>query len=64
MESSHPPITPCMRSDWPVWRTYRDMRAKTSHTYDEAIALEVTRGIADFLDEAEYLLARLENAAL
>lgn len=27
--------------DWPTWRTYRDMRSKTSHTYDEDIALQV-----------------------
>jgi nucleotidyltransferase substrate binding protein (TIGR01987 family) len=46
-------------SDWPTWRTYRDMRAKTSHTYDEQIALEVVRGIAPFLLEATHLLGQL-----
>ncbi|MFZ9858164.1 MAG: HI0074 family nucleotidyltransferase substrate-binding subunit [Roseiflexaceae bacterium] len=25
---------------WPDWRRYRDMRAKTSHTYNEDAALE------------------------
>ena len=26
--------------DWPAWRGYRDMRARSSHTYDEGIALQ------------------------
>jgi nucleotidyltransferase substrate binding protein (TIGR01987 family) len=46
---------------WPAWRLYRDMRSKTSHTYDEAVAVEVVAAIPDFLEEAEYLLARLEE---
>jgi nucleotidyltransferase substrate binding protein (TIGR01987 family) len=50
-------------SDWPVWRKFRDMRAKTSHTYNEAVALEVVAEIPVFLKEAMYLrdqlLARL-----
>jgi nucleotidyltransferase substrate binding protein (TIGR01987 family) len=50
-----------LRGDWPRWRIYRDMRAKTSHTYDEDVALEVVRGIDDFLAEAEYLLDRLKS---
>lgn len=41
--------------DWSAWKGYRDMRAKTSHTYDEEIALEVVTGIAPFLDEVRYL---------
>jgi len=44
---------------WPQWRVYRHMRAKTSHTYDEAVALKVVAGIPDFLNEARYLLAQL-----
>lgn len=44
---------------WPVWRTYRDMRAKTSHTYDEKVALEVVKGIPAFLDEARHLRSEL-----
>lgn len=50
-----------LRGDWPVWKTYRDMRAKTSHTYAEDVALEVVKGIDGFLDEADYLLARLRD---
>ena len=41
--------------DWPAWRRYRNMRAKTSHTYDENVALEVVAGIPTFLEEARYL---------
>jgi len=47
--------------DWPVWRKYRDMRAQTSHTYDEAKALEVVAGIPDFLAEVEFLWDQLRR---
>ena len=50
-----------LRSDWARWRQFREMRARTSHTCDEAIALEVVAGIGDFLDEAEYLRDRLRD---
>ncbi len=46
---------------WPEWRTYREMRAKTSHTYDEGVALEVVAGIPRFLDEACHLRDRLQE---
>jgi len=49
-----------LRSDWPKWRGYREMRAATSHTYDEDKAGEVFATVPDFLDEARYLLARLD----
>jgi putative ABC transport system permease protein len=45
---------------WPDWRRYRDMRAKTSHTYDEAIALDVVSGIPAFLTEARHLREQLK----
>lgn len=48
-------------SDWPTWRKYRDMRAKTSHTYDEQIALEVVDGIEPFLQEARHLLQQIAS---
>lgn len=41
--------------DWAAWKQYRDMRAKTSHTYDEDVALVVVAGIAAFQQEAQYL---------
>ena len=47
--------------DWTKWRAYREMRSKTSHTYDEETAIEVVRGIPAFLEEACYLLAQLQE---
>ncbi len=45
--------------DWPHWRGYRDMRSRTSHTYDEGVALNIVAGIPAFLEEARYLRDRL-----
>lgn len=50
-----------LKGDWPAWRVYRDMRAKTSHTYDEDVALEVVAQIPAFLEETECLIARLQE---
>lgn len=47
--------------DWPAWKTYRDMRAKTSHTYDEKIAIEVVEGIPAFLEEVKHLRDKLKQ---
>lgn len=47
--------------NWENWKKYREMRSKTSHTYDEIIAIEVINKIPDFLTEAEYLLTQLER---
>lgn len=47
--------------EWPKWRQYREMRAKTSHTYDEEIAAEVVAGIPAFLEEARFLRDRLRE---
>jgi nucleotidyltransferase substrate binding protein (TIGR01987 family) len=47
--------------DWPAWRQFRDMRVKTSHTYDEAIALQVASTVPAFLAEAQYLLQQLQK---
>ena len=46
---------------WPEWRRFREMRSKTSHTYDETVALKVVEGIPDFLDEARHLLTELQR---
>ena len=46
---------------WPDWKRYREMRAKTSRTYDEGIALEVVSVIPSFLAEAEHLLEQLQR---
>jgi len=45
--------------DWPRWRIYREMRSRTSHTYDEKVALAVVAGIPDFLEEAAHLREQL-----
>jgi len=47
-------------SDWPRWRLFREMRGKTSHTHDEAIALDVVAEIPAFLEEAVYLRDQLK----
>ena len=44
---------------WAEWRMYRDMRSRTSHTYDEEIALQVVAGIPQFLQETEFLKNQL-----
>lgn len=45
--------------DWPVWREYRKLRGKTSHTYDEKMALEVVQDLDRFLEEVRYLRDQL-----
>lgn len=47
---------------WPDWRTWREMRNITSHTYDEAKALAVVAEIPAFLSEARALAERLAQA--
>lgn len=48
-----------LQSDWPAWRRFREMRSRTSHTYNEDVALEVVAGIPDFLAEAAHLRDQL-----
>ncbi len=50
-----------LHDNWPIWRKYREMRTKTSHTYDEEVALEVVTSIPDFLKEAIYLHEQLKK---
>lgn len=50
-----------LRSDWPTWRRYRELRAKTSHTYSEDVALIVVAEIPDFLLESRHLLNELQK---
>lgn len=47
--------------DWPAWRTYRDARNNTSHTYNEQKAKEVFAIIPDFFQDAEYLLQQIQQ---
>ncbi len=46
--------------NWLDWRNYREMRSRTSHTYDENTALDVVAGIPKFLEEVQFLGAKLE----
>jgi len=50
-----------LRSDWPVWRRFRDMRARTNHTYDAQVASQVASAIPGFLEEAEHFYAELQR---
>ena len=50
-----------LRSDWPVWRRFREMRARTSHTYDANVASQVASAIPGFLEEAEHFYAELQR---
>ncbi len=50
-----------LRGDWTSWKRFREMRGKTSHTYDEAVALQVVSGIAEFLAEAEFLIGQMQR---
>jgi nucleotidyltransferase substrate binding protein (TIGR01987 family) len=47
--------------NWTDWKRYREMRSRSSHTYDEAVALEVVQGIPAFLAEAQFLLGKLQG---
>lgn len=50
-----------LRSDWTEWKLFREMRSKTSHTYDLNIAKSVVEKIPAFIVEVEFLLLNLEN---
>ena len=50
-----------LRDDWPVWRRFREMRARTSHTYDAKVASQVASAIPGFLEEAEHFYAELQR---
>lgn len=46
--------------DWEKWSEYRDARNITSHTYDEKKAKQVIKIIPEFIDEAKFLLDKLD----
>jgi nucleotidyltransferase substrate binding protein (TIGR01987 family) len=50
-----------LQGDWSTWRRYRDMRARSSHTYAAAIAEQVAAGIPEFLADATYLRDQLQR---
>ncbi len=47
--------------EWPDWRRYREMRARTSHPYDENVAREVVEGILHFIREVRHLRDQLRS---
>lgn len=47
--------------NWTDWRRYREMRSRTSHTYDEETAIQVVSGIPQFLEETKYLVQSLQK---
>lgn len=50
-----------LQSSWDKWKEYRTSRNKTSHTYDEEMAIEVLDIIPSMLQEAQYLLNKLQE---
>jgi nucleotidyltransferase substrate binding protein (TIGR01987 family) len=50
-----------LRSGWPQWRQFREMRARTSHSYDAGAAAAVVAAIPAFLEEVEHLYCELER---
>ncbi len=50
-----------LRSDWNRWKTYRQARTDSSHTYDAAKAEAVFAMAPDFLLEAQALLETLRS---
>jgi nucleotidyltransferase substrate binding protein (TIGR01987 family) len=50
-----------LRDDWPAWRRFREMRARTSHTCDPEVASQVASAIPGFLEEAEHFYAEVQR---
>ncbi len=48
-------------NDWAAWRHYRDMRARTSHTYSAAVAAEIVQDIPAFLADVIHLRDALQR---
>ena len=49
-----------LSEDWPAWHRYRDLRARSSHSYQVETAQQVAEAIPGFLAEAEYLCDQLK----
>lgn len=50
-----------LRSDWSVWRNYRQARTDSSHTYDQEKAEAVFAIAPDFLEEVKFLATKIET---
>jgi nucleotidyltransferase substrate binding protein (TIGR01987 family) len=53
-----------LQHSWEAWSIYRNARNLTSHTYNEAKAMEVCKTIPDFLHDAQYLLKQLQSRVI
>ena len=49
-----------VRSEWKTWSGFRDMRNKTSHSYDPKQAAIVLAALPHFISEARYLLSKVQ----
>jgi nucleotidyltransferase substrate binding protein (TIGR01987 family) len=45
---------------WASWKRWRELRSKSSHTYDEDVAMEVVQEIPAFHEEALHLLRSMQ----
>lgn len=50
-----------LRSDWRMWRDYREARNDSSHTYDKDKAESVAAIAPDFLEEAKFLAEKISD---
>lgn len=50
-----------LKSNLEIWDDYRQKRNSTSHTYDEAVAIEVMSVIPAFKNDAQFLLNKLKE---
>ena len=48
-------------NDWEAWKSYRQSRTATSHTYNEEKARRVLDRVPAFLNEARFLLEQLQK---
>ncbi|MBV9825058.1 MAG: nucleotidyltransferase substrate binding protein [Alphaproteobacteria bacterium] len=50
-----------LAAEWTAWRRFREMRTRTSHTYDAKAAQDVAASVPAFLKEVEHLLTELRR---
>lgn len=48
-----------LRAEWSEWRHFRDIRTRTTHTYDAETASSVVEELPAFIDEVEFLCTEL-----
>lgn len=50
-----------LQGTWRNWAEFRDMRNEAAHAYNEPAARDIAEKIPRFLEEAEFLLARMRE---